>query len=132
MKTGPLVCLIPLLVIIMGSCRPNSGSSSVSIEPTSYKDTIFSQEYHEGYPLGRGFDGDVRSIAVDLEDNVWIATREGVFRKSKDEQAWLPVLPKEEQGPSFDEVVREFRLLVGDVCSTNAHLQQRRCRVAGR
>ena len=102
MKTGPLVCLIPLLVIIMGSCRPNSGSSSVSTEPTNYKDTIFWQEYHEGYPLGRGHDSDVRSIAVDLEDNVWIATREGVFRKSKDEQAWLPVLPTEEQGPSFD------------------------------
>jgi hypothetical protein len=86
----------------MVSCRPNPGSPSVSTESTSYKDTIFWQEYHEGYPLGKGYDSDIRSIAVDLEDNVWIATREGVFRKSKDKQIWLPVLPKEEQGPSFD------------------------------
>ena len=102
MKNGSLICLIPLLVIIMVSCRPNPGSPSVSTESTSYKDTIFWQEYHEGYPLGKGYDSDIRSIAVDLEDNVWIATREGVFRKSKDKQIWLPVLPKEEQGPSFD------------------------------
>jgi hypothetical protein len=102
MKSGPFVCLVFVLAAVLDSCRPNPNSTATSIEPISYMDTAFWQEYHEGYPLGGGHDSDVRSIAVDLEDNVWIATREGVFRKSKDELAWLPVLPKEEQGPSFD------------------------------
>jgi hypothetical protein len=102
MKTGLLIYLIPVFAFILGSCLPNSKSPESSAELTNYKDTLFSQEYHEAYPLGKSWDSNVRSIAIDLEDNVWIATRDGVFRKNKAEQSWLPILLKEEQGPSFD------------------------------
>jgi hypothetical protein len=101
MKTGSLIYLIAVLAIILGSCLSNSNSQP-SLEQTSYNDTLFSQEYHVAYPLPSTWDSDVRSIALDLEDNVWIATRDGIFRKNNGEQSWQPVLPKEEQGPSFD------------------------------
>ncbi|HMG94572.1 MAG TPA: hypothetical protein VK589_31150 [Chryseolinea sp.] len=102
MKTGSLIYLIPVFAIILESCQPNSKGETFSVEQTNYNDTVFSQEYHEAYSLGKGWDIDVRSIALDLDDNVWIATGDGVFRKNVGEQSWLPVLLKEEQGPSFD------------------------------
>ena len=100
MKNGQWIFFAVLVSLV--SCRESSHSSRDLAEPTVYIDTIFSQEYHEAYALNNSSDNNVRSIAVDHDDNVWIATKNGVFRKNKGERAWLPMLPKEEQGPSFD------------------------------
>ena len=100
MKTGQWILFAAFVSLI--SCRKSSPSATGSIEPTAYSDTVFLQEFHEAYPLDDIADNNVRSIAVDHNSNVWIATKSGVFRKNKGERTWLPVLPKEEQGPSFD------------------------------
>jgi len=90
------------VLVSLVACRKSPGSSSDSAEPTVYADTLFSQEYHEAHALVNSGDNNIRSITVDHEDNVWIATQRGVFRKNKGERTWFPMLPKEEQGPSFD------------------------------
>jgi ligand-binding sensor domain-containing protein len=86
-------------LISQQSCRKPSRVNI--IDPTTYADTAFSQEYHEGYPLDTD-DKNVRSIAIDSEDNVWITTRDGVFLKKKSDKQWTSVFPNEQQGPSFD------------------------------
>src|SRR5688572_5061255 len=100
MKNGQWIFFAVLVSLV--SCRKSSHSSRDLADPTVYADTVFSQEYHEAYALNNGSDNNVRSIAIDHDDNVWIATQNGVFRKNKRERVWFPMLPKEEQGPSFD------------------------------
>jgi hypothetical protein len=100
MKNGQWIFFAVLVSLV--SCRKYSDSSSDLTEPIVYTDTLFSQEYHEAYVLDISGNNTVRSIALDHDDNVWIATQNGVFRKNKGEQTWFPMLPKEEQGPSFD------------------------------
>lgn len=87
-------------LLFQQSCRKPSPRSFV--EATTYADTAFSQEYHEAHPLDNAGDKNVRCIAIDHEDNVWIATQNGVFKKKATEKQWSPVFSKEEQGPSFD------------------------------
>ena len=41
-------------------------------------DTPFSQEYHEAYPLPTAGANDVRAIAFDSAERLWVATMEGV------------------------------------------------------
>ncbi|MDX1934346.1 MAG: hypothetical protein SFU56_17220 [Capsulimonadales bacterium] len=42
------------------------------------RDTPFFQEYHEAFPLGSAAENDVRAIALDRQQRVWIATAAGV------------------------------------------------------
>lgn len=65
-------------------------------------DTAFWQEYHQGFRIGKeADDNDVRSIAVDNDSNVWIATAAGVFVKSKNEDTWTAVTDDSLQGPAY-------------------------------
>ncbi len=41
-------------------------------------DTPFFQEYHEAYPLSNAGENDVRAIALDTQERVWVATGAGV------------------------------------------------------
>jgi ligand-binding sensor domain-containing protein len=54
-----------------------------------YTDLPFAQEYHEGYPVGNDAgEGDVRSIALDVSDNAWIATAAGIRVKYAGTATW--------------------------------------------
>jgi hypothetical protein len=67
-----------------------------------YADTAFWQETHEAYPLPIGMqDNEVRSINVDAESTVWIATASGVFIKKANHSQWKAVLAEDEKGPAF-------------------------------
>jgi len=67
-----------------------------------YADAAFWQETHEAYPLPIGMqDSEVRSINVDAESTVWIATATGVFIKKANHSQWKVVLAEEEKGPAF-------------------------------
>lgn len=69
---------------------------------TSFQDTTFWQEYHEAYPVDIDpAANEVRSIVVDQQGGVWIATPVGVFTKKSGEKNWQHAIPKEDQGPSF-------------------------------
>ena len=66
------------------------------------KDEEFWQEYHEPCPIGKNsVENEVRSIAVDEELKVWIATREGIFAKAEHETNWQPQLHNNDRGPAF-------------------------------
>ena len=63
-----------ILLTIFFACQP---------EPPQKKtvpDTPFVQEYHEAYPIGdQAAINDVRAIAVDHKDNIWAATKAGIY-----------------------------------------------------
>lgn len=83
--------------LVFFSCGRKSDS-----EDSVYLDKPFWQEYHEGYSVGTSpEENDVRSIAVDDESNVWIATGAGIFQKKKDSTIWNSMLSEIETGPSF-------------------------------
>ena len=44
---------------------------------------------------------EVRSIDVDSEDNIWVATAAGIFQKKKDSKVWTAMLPEKDNGPCF-------------------------------
>lgn len=93
-----------LLSILFTSCKKEeivSGDNQATL--THFQDTAFWQEYHEAYPVAidDASGAEVRSIAVDSNGEVWIATPLGVFSKKHGEKNWRHAIPQEEQGPSF-------------------------------
>lgn len=65
-------------------------------------DTPFVQETHSAYRVGTDAgSNEIRGIAVDKEQAVWIATANGVFRKPEDTRKWIPVIEGETRGPSY-------------------------------
>ncbi len=60
---------------------------------TAVKDEPFSQEYHEAYP----FEGAIRKILADRDQNIWIATATGVWKKDRDKKVWT----QQYREPSF-------------------------------
>lgn len=89
--------------LILGACDRDQGEVTHDREIlTSIADTAFLQEYHQGYAIaGERGSHEVRSIAVDNEGTVWIATSSGVFTRKPGEQNWSDAIPKAFQGPSF-------------------------------
>ncbi len=72
---------------------------------TATKDTAFVQESHDAYLISNNKeDNEVRSITVDKESNVWIATASGIFRKGVGTRIWEPVISGEERGPAYSVV----------------------------
>jgi len=64
---------------------------------TAIKDEPFWQEYHEAYPMN----SNIRKIIADRDQNVWIATADGILKKNKEEHIWNQVLNREDRGPAF-------------------------------
>ncbi|MBE9465398.1 regulator [Dyadobacter subterraneus] len=97
-----------LSFLVLFSCGRKNGSDFV------YLDKPFWQEYHEGYAVGASPESnDVRSIAVDDESNVWIATGDGIFQKRQDSATWDSMLPEDETGPSFSVFVENKTIWLG-------------------
>jgi hypothetical protein len=69
----------------------------------SIPDTSFWQEYHEAYPIGKSAaENDIRSIAVDNNSNIWIATAAGIFMKKKNDSIWTsPFTNEADNGPAY-------------------------------
>jgi streptogramin lyase len=110
MKKLALISAAFLLSITI-SCQNNSTSEHDIPEEVelSYVDESFVQEYHEGYLISESQDeNDVRSIAIDQADNVWIATANGIFKKEAHSRSWNPVIVGEQKGPSYDVVVDDI------------------------
>ncbi|ULQ54152.1 ligand-binding sensor domain-containing protein [Flavihumibacter fluvii] len=71
----PIVCFVlPILTKAQG--KP-------------FTDTAFWQEYHIPYPFSHNIiDKEVRSIAVDNQNNVWVATKSGIHVKKSNDISW--------------------------------------------
>jgi streptogramin lyase len=88
------------------SCLAFAGHSQT---PDIYSSTSpFIQETHIAFPVGSGpLANDVRSIAVDKQQNTWIATAAGIFRKQSDSRKWDPVIEGDARGPAYAVAVAD-------------------------
>lgn len=88
-------------------CTQNAKvENAVSTEKqNSYSDIPFIQEYHDGYLISKNAtDNEIRSIAVDKESNVWVATASGVFVKNIGTREWTPIITGNDRGPAYSVV----------------------------
>ena len=101
---GGIKSLIVILVVItsMISCKQSAKETVKDSNHDIYYDAPFIQEYHEAYMVSNiQDDNEIRSITVDHESNVWIATAAGVFRKDSAKHEWKPVITGDERGPAY-------------------------------
>jgi hypothetical protein len=98
--------IVMIIVLNLFSCKPSARESKNGSTDTIYYDIPFIQEYHEAYMVNNNQDdNEVRSIAVDRELNVWIATAAGVFRKESGNREWEPVITGDDRGPAYSVAV---------------------------
>jgi len=98
-----IFCLLAVLLISCGQEEKKTDSPS---QIKAYQDTPFVQETHDAYKISNNpTDNEVRSIAVDRESNIWIATASGVFRMGAGTRNWEPVISGEDRGPAYSVVV---------------------------
>lgn len=94
--------LISLFALSFFSCNQDDKAKTSTIDIPVYQDLPFVQEIHDGCQIGKNqVDNEVRSIAVDKEGNVWIATASGVFRKKPGSRVWDPVISGKDRGPAY-------------------------------
>ena len=68
----------------------------------------FIQETHIAFPVGTDSRAnEVRDIAVDKNQNIWIATADGIFRKETDSGKWDKIILGEERGPAYAVTVED-------------------------
>jgi len=79
-----LLILACIFTAFMMSCSQKVKKAATSPQSEVYQDVPFVQEFHDAYKISNNpSDNEVRSIAVDQESNIWIATASGVFRKKR-------------------------------------------------
>jgi hypothetical protein len=96
-----ILCFV--FIASFSACSKRESPPKNVIGEATYKDTIFSQEYHEPYPLMiSGKQLAVRSIAVTDDGVAWVATDAGVFFKKRGSPEWIDAIPN--SGPAFSVV----------------------------
>ncbi len=100
-----VLSLFLIVAILFVSCNEKTKPHA---EGEVYKDVPFIQETHDGYKISENADdNEVRSIAVDKESTVWVATASGVFRKKAGTRQWELIISGENRGPAYSVVVKE-------------------------
>jgi len=96
------VLLAGISIVSHISCKHDLKNNKIIPDKSVYVDVPFSQEFQEAYLISnKTEDNQVRSIAVDNESNVWIATASGIFRKRANTREWEPVITGDERGPAY-------------------------------
>ena len=97
-----------LIVLNFSSCRISPKAEISKPVAEKYLDVPFVQESHDGFQISKNpADNEVRSIAVDKEQNVWIATASGVFFKKPGKRDWEPVISGGDRGPAYSVSANE-------------------------
>jgi len=93
---------IPFLILLYLTFISCERKGKTVLENPVYHDNLFWQEYHEAYPVANEAGAnEVRSITIDNQSNIWIATKAGIFQKKKDTKNWIEILSQTDKGPSF-------------------------------
>lgn len=104
-RPGKTLCRLAcslLAALLSAACAQERREAAASASLATFRDTAFWQEYHEAYPIPEALgSGEVRSIAVDGQNTVWIATASGVFKKKTGDKGWAHAIAAADQGPSF-------------------------------
>ncbi|GAA5221269.1 ligand-binding sensor domain-containing protein [Membranihabitans marinus] len=92
--------LLYLLILVSTLLRPCFGQDSNH----GHHDTSFIQEIHVGHTLDPLDEStkDVRAIHVDELNNVWAATKNGVFCKKSNSNEWTLITTGHFRGPAYD------------------------------
>jgi len=94
------------LFIILVSCNDKQVATNKSTpdKATVYIDKPFVQEYHEGFLIRENDAGanDVRAIQPDNNNNIWIASRGGVYKKEATSREWQLMIKGLDHGPAYD------------------------------
>jgi streptogramin lyase len=101
--------LMLCLILFSFSCSHTPDESHESSSMNVYEDKPFIQEYHEGYVIDdlNSEANDVRAIHVDLNDHIWVATKNGVYRRLPNNSEWDLMIAGKNQGPSYDVISDE-------------------------
>lgn len=99
--------VIPCIFVVgLIACSPEGKKTESSASPEIYQDIPFVQETHVAYQISNNrADNEVRSIVVDKQSNVWIATASGIFCKNSGTREWKPVISGTDRGPAYSVVV---------------------------
>ncbi|PHN02994.1 ligand-binding sensor domain-containing protein [Flavilitoribacter nigricans] len=92
---------VPLFTLL---CALIAISFRLAGQTAGYTDVPFFQESHDGYlvdSMNRAAN-DVRSVLPDPAGEVWIATKNGVYRKPKEHRHWDLMIQGNDQGPAYD------------------------------
>lgn len=97
-----------ILVVGFISGSPEAKKTDAALNQEVYQDVPFIQETHDGYLISdQADDNEVRSIAVDGQSNVWIATASGIFTRKAETRTWEPVISGENRGPAYVVVAKK-------------------------
>jgi len=97
-----------LMALNLSSCRTPPKMEVSKPVSEAWQDVPFVQETHDGYQISKNkADNEIRSIAVDKEQNVWIATPSGVFLKKPDNRVWVPMILGEQGGPAYTVTIND-------------------------
>ncbi len=104
MKKLLLFALMTLLI----SC--NDKQQPVTDKDTVYIDKPFEQEHHEGFLIKNNDAGanDVRAVQPDSKNNIWIATKVGVYQKEATSRKWQLMIKGLDQGPAYDVEIDNY------------------------
>jgi len=100
-KTIFLLFLIPILSF---GQNKNLGVDLIVNQSAVYVDRPFVQEYHEGFSIAENNEdaNNVRAIQPTLDGSMWIATKDGVYKKETGSGEWSIAVGGENQGPAYD------------------------------
>ncbi|MEQ6119461.1 two-component regulator propeller domain-containing protein [Reichenbachiella sp. MALMAid0571] len=99
--------LLILSSILLFACNNNIETTKNDIANKAsefYVDVPFVQEYHEGFIIDANEEkaNDIRAIHADQDDNIWIATKNGVYVKKSNSLEWDLIVTGIDQGPAYD------------------------------
>jgi len=99
-----LLILLASLFIACDSGTEMPPKDTVVQVRDAYVDIPFEQEYHEGFVVDVKEEkaNDVRAVHADQSDNIWIATKNGVYAKETNSQEWNLIITGSDQGPAYD------------------------------
>ena len=107
LKTWKILLIFSLFLVVL-SCKNQPTPNEPVQSDTGYRDVPFIQEVHDGFIVGENTaDNQVRSIAVDKESKVWIATASGIFSKENGSRKWEQVIAGDDRGPAYSVLVLE-------------------------
>ncbi|RLD83679.1 MAG: regulator, partial [Bacteroidetes bacterium] len=95
-----------LMLTFLISCtnKNNTSKNLKTINISPYIDKPFEQEYHDGYIIDKKTTdaNKVRAIQSDNNNNIWIATKNGIYLKNQDSRQWKLIITGSNQGPAYD------------------------------
>ncbi len=99
---------VSAILLSVVSCNKQQVKNVETQTDDVYNDVPFIQETHDGYIMGENpSDNEVRSIGIDKESTVWIATASGILKKAAGSRNWEPVITGDDRGPAYAVLVQE-------------------------